>query len=85
MHFGGKKVEETEFCFENNNINVTITIGIAKRNTHASVEKWIQKADENLYIGKNKGRNMCVNWYGSIGTVSSNFTCISDSHILKWW
>lgn len=56
-----RKVEETEFCFENNNIKVTITIGIAKRNTHASVEKWIQQADENLYIGKNKGRNMCVN------------------------
>lgn len=56
-----RKVEETEFCFENNNIKVTITIGIAKRNIHASVEKWIQQADENLYIGKNKGRNMCVN------------------------
>jgi len=55
-----RKVENTDFTFENNSIKVTITIGVAKRNTCASIEKWIQEADKNLYIGKNNGRNMVV-------------------------
>ena len=32
----------------------------SKENDHVSIEKWIQEADENLYYGKNNGRNRVI-------------------------
>jgi diguanylate cyclase (GGDEF)-like protein len=55
-----KTVETSDFIFEGKKIQVTITIGVAKRDNYTSIDKWIQKADENLYIGKNNGRNKVV-------------------------
>ena len=39
---------------------MTITIGAARKNDHVSIEKWIQEVDENLYYGKNNGRNRVI-------------------------
>lgn len=55
-----EKVENTDFIYEGNPIKVTITIGVEKRGNHTSIDKWINRADENLYIGKNNGRNKVV-------------------------
>jgi len=55
-----EKVENTNFTYEGTPIKVTITIGVAKRGSHISIDKWINQADENLYIGKNNGRNKVV-------------------------
>ena len=55
-----KTVENSEFIFENQKINVTITIGLADYNPELSTDKWIQKADEGLYYGKTHGKNQVV-------------------------
>ncbi len=55
-----KTVETKDFEFEGKHIKVTITIGAARKNDHVSIEKWIQEADENLYYGKNNGRNRVI-------------------------
>ena len=53
-----KAVENNEFVFEDQKINVTITAGFAAKEDTASMDKWIQKADDKLYYGKNNGKNM---------------------------
>ncbi|MBR6256358.1 MAG: GGDEF domain-containing protein [Lachnospiraceae bacterium] len=55
-----KAVEDNEFVFEGQKINVTITVGYALKENTASMDKWVQKADEKLYYGKNNGKNMVV-------------------------
>ncbi|MBP5745025.1 MAG: GGDEF domain-containing protein [Lachnospiraceae bacterium] len=52
-----KRVENEDLSFEGKEIRATITIGGAVREENESVDKWIQRADEKLYIGKGKGRN----------------------------
>lgn len=53
-----KSVESTEFVFEGNRIPVTISLGIATKNTAADdVDKLMATADGRLYIAKQKGRN----------------------------
>lgn len=46
--------------YEDNDINVTITVGLSARQGGQSIDKWIQNADEKLYIGKNSGKNKIV-------------------------
>ncbi|MBP5607084.1 MAG: GGDEF domain-containing protein [Lachnospiraceae bacterium] len=55
-----KQVESYDFVFEDKKIEVTITAGLAERSDHISVDKWIQRADENLYYGKNNGKNTVI-------------------------
>ncbi len=55
-----RKVEETPLEYNDKIINVTITIGLAEGVEGQSVDKWVQIADNNLYIGKNSGRNKVV-------------------------
>ena len=50
-------MENEDLSFEGKEIRATITIGGAVREENESVDKWIQRADEKLYIGKGKGRN----------------------------
>ena len=50
-------VENSDFSYEGNEIKVTITIGVTTRQEDESVDKWIQRADEKLYYGKEHGRN----------------------------
>lgn len=52
-----KQVENEDLSFEGKEIRATITIGGAVREENESVDKWIQRADEKLYVGKGKGRN----------------------------
>ncbi len=52
-----KKVENADLSFEGKEIRTTITIGAAVREESESVYKWIQRADEKLYLGKGNGRN----------------------------
>lgn len=53
-------IENKEFIFEDNRIKVTLTAGIAASHQNTSVDKWIDEADENLYYGKNNGRNLVI-------------------------
>ncbi|SEG22276.1 diguanylate cyclase (GGDEF) domain-containing protein [Eubacterium ruminantium] len=55
-----KAVNEAVFEFEGKRINVTITIGVARRSEASSIDKWIQAADQKLYIGKNSGKNVVI-------------------------
>lgn len=55
-----KKVESTDFVFDGNKIDVTITIGLAEKKDTRSIDKWIQRADEKLYQGKNSGKNVVI-------------------------
>lgn len=54
------KTDNKQFVFEDKTIKVSVTIGIATKDKSLSIDKWIQKADENLYLGKNRGKNTVV-------------------------
>ena len=54
-----KAVVDTDFEFENKKIDVSVTIGIAEKQ-EGSVDKWIQTADNKLYIGKKNGKNVVI-------------------------
>jgi diguanylate cyclase (GGDEF)-like protein len=56
-----KKIEETALVYENQSINVTVSIGIC--DIQAELEnsgQWLNFADEALYSAKESGRNKCV-------------------------
>jgi len=55
-----KRVEGTDFTFEGKVIRVTVTIGIVSRENEEPIDNWIQRADKNMYFGKNNGRNQVV-------------------------
>lgn len=54
-----KAIVDTDFEFENKKIDVSVTIGIAEKQ-EGSVDKWIQTADNKLYIGKKNGKNVVI-------------------------
>ncbi len=54
------KVEAEPVKFEDKIINVTVTIGMAYRQSGQSVDSWIQAADDKLYVGKNNGKNQVI-------------------------
>lgn len=56
-----KAIEETKIDFEEKKISVTVTAGVAKKDTSLTVDRWIDNADEKLYFGKNNGKNRVVN------------------------
>lgn len=45
---------------EEQEINVSVTIGLAERNDGQSIDEWIQSVDEKLYRGKHDGKNRLV-------------------------
>ena len=53
-------ISKESFVFDGNTINVTVTIGLAERIHDENIDKWIQRADERLYLGKNSGKNKVV-------------------------
>ena len=60
-----KLVEETHFSFGENEVALTISLGIASYPAYGTVaDEIIQKADQALYDAKNQGRNRVV-LYGS--------------------
>lgn len=48
------------FEFEGKEIHVTVTIGFADYVKDISLEKWVELADEKMYLGKNSGKNQTV-------------------------
>jgi diguanylate cyclase (GGDEF)-like protein/PAS domain S-box-containing protein len=55
-----KKVEETSFGYDSNQISLTMTFGVAIYNKNESIDDMIKKADDSLYLGKNSGRNQVI-------------------------
>ncbi len=53
--WGGEPV-----VFEDMEINVTVTVGMASRVKAQSIDEWIQCVDKKLYIGKNSGKNRMI-------------------------
>ena len=53
-------VERTQFTYEDQNIDVTVTVGISHFHPDQSLDSWIQSADSKLYSGKNSGKNRVV-------------------------
>jgi diguanylate cyclase (GGDEF)-like protein len=46
--------------FEDMEINVTVTVGMASRVKAQSIDEWIQCVDKKLYIGKTSGKNRII-------------------------
>lgn len=55
-----KEIEHTVIEYENNQIKVTMTFGMALGNTSMQSEEIIKEADDKLYEGKQGGRNTIV-------------------------
>lgn len=55
-----ESVEKADFTYNGSSIHVTITAGIEPYDAGRSTDKWIQRADEKLYYGKENGRNRVV-------------------------
>ena len=52
-----EKIKEHEFNFNGNIIRTTISVGIEKYHDDISIEKWIDLADNKLYVSKKTGKN----------------------------
>jgi two-component system, cell cycle response regulator len=52
-----RMVESTSFMYEDRQIAVTVSIGIAEMKQHREPMSFIKAADEKLYLAKSKGRN----------------------------
>ena len=55
-----RQVEEQDFAYEGQSINLTITVGVACSEKNESVESWVNRADMKLYEGKTTGKNKVV-------------------------
>lgn len=55
-----QKVAAKEFVYEGKNIRVTVTVGACGGQAGEALDKWIQRADNLLYEGKNSGKNKVV-------------------------
>ncbi len=55
-----KKIAETVLDYNDNRINVTVTIGTERYSEGIDTDKWISIADEKLYTGKTCGKNKVV-------------------------
>lgn len=56
-----KHVEEYDFCYENQHVKVTISIGVtvfdSEKNLVSSPKQLVDQADQALYVSKRSGRN----------------------------
>lgn len=55
-----EQIRETEFQYQGNSFCVTMTFGVKASEQGVAYENIIKCADDNLYIGKNAGRNRIV-------------------------
>lgn len=55
-----KKIEKHDFEYEGNKYKLTITIGASVYQEGVELEKWVDLADEKMYLGKNSGKNQTV-------------------------
>ncbi len=61
-----KIIQDANFEFNGNIVNITITFGVAQIDKTVSLDKNIEKADIALYYGKNNGRNRVVSYKDTI-------------------
>ena len=54
-------MEEYDFCYENQHVKVTISIGVtvfdSEKNLVTSPKQLVDQADQALYVSKRSGRN----------------------------
>ncbi len=55
-----REVEQHHFVYEQQDLHLTITIGVAKYEEPMSLDEWVDAADKKLYIGKKSGKNRMV-------------------------
>lgn len=55
-----QKISESPVCFDDIEIYVTITVGLARFYKDIGIDRWIKQADDNLYEGKRTGKNKVV-------------------------
>ena len=56
-----KYIEEYEFLFKKENINITSSFGVyTLKGKNVDMEKIIHLADQNMYKAKNNGRNLVI-------------------------
>lgn len=55
-----QQIQDTVISYNNFNINITATIGLAFYEKGATIQSLLKQADENLYLGKESGRNKVV-------------------------
>lgn len=48
------------FVYQDSEIQVSITVGVANYKKGMSIDSWIQDADNKLYQGKNSGKNVVI-------------------------
>jgi diguanylate cyclase (GGDEF)-like protein len=61
-----KKVAETPYCFAENVVSITVSIGVVIQDQDATLESMLSIADRRLYRAKETGRNTVVH-QGEIG------------------
>jgi diguanylate cyclase (GGDEF)-like protein len=52
-----KLISDTEFLFENQNLAVTVSVGVATFESKMTLSNLLAKADKQLYLAKDLGRN----------------------------
>lgn len=55
-----KTIEQETFDVDGTKINVTITIGVSPYLRNIPLEKWVELADQKMYIGKYAGKNRTI-------------------------
>ncbi len=55
-----RNIEEHDFSFEDDEVRVTVTAGVAAYQNGYSVDKWVNEADDKLYYGKKNGKNKVI-------------------------
>ena len=53
-------MQETVMTYDNREIRVTVSIGLAALRPGDSIELWLSRADQALYEAKGGGRNRCA-------------------------
>lgn len=55
-----KAIQNENFDYNGLKFDVTVTIGASEYEEGMSLEKWVNRADEKMYLGKNAGKNQTV-------------------------
>ena len=53
-------IEQHRFCFGENQVRLTVTLGLAPYDGETDLTDWINLADKKLYLGKRSGKNQVV-------------------------
>lgn len=55
-----REIAAKSFFFGGDEVKVTLTFGLAEQGSDSTIDDTIKEADEKLYIGKEKGRNIII-------------------------